>query len=461
MPDVIVVIPGILGSVLQKHGKDVWALSPGAVLRGLVPGGAGVEDLILDADPPDVEDLGDGIVATSLFPDTHLVPGLWKIDGYSRVADSIQRVFDVTPGRNYFEFPYDWRRDNRVAATRMDRLSRQWLKAWRDSSGNVGARLILIAHSMGGLVARHFLEVLGGWEDTRALVTFGTPYRGAVNALNFIANGFKKTLGPIPLVDLSEVLRSLTAVYQLLQIYPCYDAGDGHLVRVEEAANIPHLDAKKAAEALKFHYAIRDAVSVHRSDHKYRDEGYQIYPIVGTHQDTLQSARLEGGVLRAVAEYAGRDLDGDGTVPRVSATPIELSDEHREFFAAQKHGALQNSAVGWVQLEGILKSTQLDLSIFKAGPVPARQQNRLRLAMDDAFGTDEPVRVRVRPEWPLESVQASIVNVATNQGQTLDLSASQSAWLEGEAPPLPVGTYRITVSGERSVVPVSDVFLVA
>lgn len=310
-------------------------------------------------------------------------------------------------------------------------------------------------------MARHFLEVLGGWEDTRALVTFGTPYRGAVNALNFIANGFKKTLGPIPLVDLSEVLRSLTAVYQLLPIYPCYDAGDGHLVRVEEAANIPHLDAKKAAEALKFHYAIRDAVSVHRSDPKYRDEGYQIYPIVGTHQDTLQSARLEDGVLRAVAEYAGRDLDGDGTVPRVSATPIELSDEHREFFAAQKHGALQNSAVGWVQLEGILKSTQLDLSIFKAGPVPARQQNRLRLAMDDAFGTDEPVRVRVRPEWPLESVQASIVNVATNQGQTLDLSASQSAWLEGEAPPLPVGTYRITVSGERSVVPVSDVFLVA
>jgi hypothetical protein len=33
---------------------------------------------------------------------------------------------------------------------------------------------------MGGLVARHYLEVFDGWRDTRMLVTFGTPYRGSV-----------------------------------------------------------------------------------------------------------------------------------------------------------------------------------------------------------------------------------------------------------------------------------------
>jgi hypothetical protein len=27
MNDIVVVIPGILGSVLQKDGKDIWALS--------------------------------------------------------------------------------------------------------------------------------------------------------------------------------------------------------------------------------------------------------------------------------------------------------------------------------------------------------------------------------------------------------------------------------------------------
>ena len=56
---------------------------------------------------------------------------------------------------------------------------------------------------MGGLVARYFIEALGGWEVTRALITFGTPYRGSVNAIDFLAHGFKKGIGPFK-VDLSE-----------------------------------------------------------------------------------------------------------------------------------------------------------------------------------------------------------------------------------------------------------------
>ena len=90
MPDVIVVLPGIIGSVLQKHGKDVWGLSSGALMRGVVSAGASIKDLVLEVDPPGEDDLGDGIAATRLFPDTHLVPGLWKIDVYGRVTDAIQ-----------------------------------------------------------------------------------------------------------------------------------------------------------------------------------------------------------------------------------------------------------------------------------------------------------------------------------------------------------------------------------
>ena len=48
---------------------------------------------------------------------------------------------------------------------------------------------------MGGLVSRYYLEVLGGWRDTRRLITFGTPYRGSLNAVDFAANGFSKFFG--------------------------------------------------------------------------------------------------------------------------------------------------------------------------------------------------------------------------------------------------------------------------
>ncbi len=115
-----------------------------------------------------IDDLGDGIKATSLIQDTHFVPGLVKIDGYTAIARRIQDEFDVTPGTNYFEFPYDWRRDNRVAAHQLERFINQHLPLWRDASGAKNAKVILIAHSMGGLVSRYYLEVLGGWQNCRA-----------------------------------------------------------------------------------------------------------------------------------------------------------------------------------------------------------------------------------------------------------------------------------------------------
>lgn len=126
-------------------------------------------------------------------------------------------------------------------------MSRQWLSDWRSSSGTAEARPILVGHSMGGIVSRDFLEVLEGWRDTRALITFGTPYRGSLNALDYLASGMRK--GPAGIVDLSDLIRSLTSVYQLLPVYKCFDPGDGTLILVGEAGSIPGLDAAKAASA--------------------------------------------------------------------------------------------------------------------------------------------------------------------------------------------------------------------
>src|SRR5438477_495167 len=106
MPDLVVLLPGITGSVLRdSRGREVWA----PTARALVTLGRSVTDLELrdgDAD--------DGVTAPLMVPDLHLIPGLWKIDGYSKLSAYLQRQFAVTPGRNFFPFPYDWRRDNRV-----------------------------------------------------------------------------------------------------------------------------------------------------------------------------------------------------------------------------------------------------------------------------------------------------------------------------------------------------------
>src|SRR5687767_5808964 len=85
MPDLVILLPGITGSVLQKDGRDLWAFSVAGITGVLTTLGRNINALKLADDPPDVDDLGDGITAPRLFPDTHLIPGLWKIDGYGIV----------------------------------------------------------------------------------------------------------------------------------------------------------------------------------------------------------------------------------------------------------------------------------------------------------------------------------------------------------------------------------------
>lgn len=458
IPDVIVLIPGILGSVLQKNGKDVWAISGSGIGQALATHWNSIQGLTLKGDS-DKDDLGDQVTAPRLIDDVHLIPWLWKIDGYSRIRRALTTSFqDVKAQVNFFEFPYDWRRDNRVAARRLQAESGKWLQARRKTTGNDKAKLILVCHSMGGLVARYFLEVLGGWRDTLALITFGTPYRGSLNALNFIANGMKKKLGPIPIIDLSNLLRSFTSVYQLLPIYPCHDEGNG-MVRVKDAKKIPNLDAARAHAALCFHNEIRAAVEDNLKDNAYLQNRYVIHPVVGTRQPTLQSSRL-AGTLEMLYSYNESDMEGDGTVPLVSATPIEIEQEKRETFIAERHGSLQNASEVWTHVEAVLKNSRRDFGIFKAAADLQANNIRLGLSIDDLYEIGEPIRPKVRPDQQGVDLTAELSDVnVRNVSQAM--KPGPDGWYETEFPPQPEGVYRIRVFGGPGVCPVQDVFAVS
>jgi len=455
MRDVVVMLPGIIGSVLQKNGKDVWAVSGGAGLKALLSLGGSIKDLRLGDDPQDVDDLGDGVTAPRILPDLSLIPGFWKIDRYGRVTKTIKGSFDVTPGLNYFEFPYDWRRDNRVAARKLADSTHTWLSAWREHSGNDDAKLILIAHSMGGLISRYFLEVLEGWKDTRLLLTFGTPYRGSLNAMSFLAKGMRKKLGPITLIDLSDLLGSFTSVYQLLPIYPCVDTGAAELGRVSEVSNIPGIDQQRASAALGFHRSISEAVEHHLEDAAYVERGYKIQPLAGIFQPTLQSARLRQGEVSFLRSYQGDDHGGDGTVPRVSATPLEFSNQDREIYIKERHSSLQNTAHALAQLTGVLSSQVIDQSIFFA------PTTGLSLEIDDAYLEGEHLPVRALPEVEWAELTVSIEDTDTGASVArADLQAQQDGWHEAVLDPVAAGTYRLTVTGNGDIQPVTDLIAV-
>jgi len=449
LKDVIVLLPGILGSALEKGGKTLWDVSFGAIGRAVGSFGGSVNELVLSSD----SSTGDGVTATHLLSDAHIVPFFWKIDGYAELSQFIQTKLGVTPGEDFFEFPYDWRLDNRICAQRLASAALGWLENRRRRCPD--ARLILVGHSMGGLVARYFLEMLQGWRYTRMLITLGTPYRGSVKALAFLANGLRKQVGPVTLLDLTRLVQSLPSVHQLLPIYPCVGETGEELQGLEaiDRRKIGDLDVERARQGIAFHREIEKAIEANR---KQQDYDYTIVPVVGAYQPTFQSALFTEDGVQPLPTYKGQlMLGGDGTVPRFSATPIELSKAKAETFVACQHASLQNFDPVRVHMRAAMED--VDISKLKAVAAEA-----VSLDLRDAFVVGEAVRFRARCEGATEPVRALVTCLETSA--TVECEAGTApgpdGWQELDAGSLPVGTYRVQLEPESVAEPFSDLFVV-
>src|SRR5262249_26505630 len=125
------------------------------------------------------------------------------------------------------------------------------LERWRAQGGPYAdAQLVLVCHSMGGLVARWYLEHCGGAEITRKMVTLGTPYRGAAKALAQLVNGVHPRLRRLA-ADLPGFARTLPSIHQLLPAYACLERGTDLLTTTETP--IPGLRTAAVAAAMRFH----------------------------------------------------------------------------------------------------------------------------------------------------------------------------------------------------------------
>jgi len=454
--DLLIFLPGIMGSSLQLDGKDIWAVSGQALwqyLKTFPRFGRTLHSLGVRDDDFERADLGDGVTAGEVVMGDVLVAPLVRIGGYRPIIERIPQEFaGVVQGSvhaprddaNFFPFPYDWRRDNRATALKLKAFIDQQLPRWRQHSGAKDAQVILIAHSMGGLIARFYLELLAGWRDCRALITVATPHRGALNAVDTLANGIARYPA------LNAVVRELTSIYQLLPIYEAVLV-DGMPARVAEIDTLPGIDRERAIVAReKLHLAIIDQATKNRA----AGISQLTIPWVGIYQDTFQSALLEQGNvtmsygLPPIVDAAF--VGGDGTVPRVSAVPADFSkaDEERlPRYSAQQHGWLTNNEMTLTPLvetvRGILAPGTGPVLGGLQGAKPA-----ISLRADAVFGPGEPVALHLALgqttspltlEARLEPVAA---DAATLRNQVRVAPGEQATLrFEGVSP----GLYRVTV----------------
>lgn len=105
--------------------------------------------------------------------------GKWKLDPITHSYDDLFSSFKnngYESGVNLFDFPYDWRNNNATTARQLQSRIEGII------SGTKVSRVDVVAHSMGGLVARAYVEEISGaiYNDTiDELITLGTPHKGS------------------------------------------------------------------------------------------------------------------------------------------------------------------------------------------------------------------------------------------------------------------------------------------
>jgi len=227
----IIIIPGLTGSELvnSKTGEHVWFRK----------GRAKDDDLRLPISPNlarNRDNLVPGDIIRSVqflkfLPETEiyerLIDALEKRGGYREAKWSTATAKDAED--TFFVFPYDWRRDNvenaRLLITRIEAVKRRM--------GKPDLKFNVVAHSMGGLIARYAAmygnaDLPAGtprptWAGARhfgKIFLLGTPNEGSVQAIETLLNGFSYVGGGLNLPFIQNISRfdvfTIPSIYQLL-----------------------------------------------------------------------------------------------------------------------------------------------------------------------------------------------------------------------------------------------------
>ena len=218
----VIVIPGLFGSRLidRDTGEEIW---PGKASK-LIFGQYRDLEMAIYAEtltPKPSQLIPGGITETAVGQDFYgrLLNTLQKYGGYQ--PSELNHVLKDPTERRLYIFDYDWRQDNVVTAG----LFADFIQQIRMDYANPNLKVDIIAHSMGGLMARYYLrygrqDVLNdnklkvtwaGASTINKMILLGTPNLGSLSSIEGFIRGQKVGLGRIP----RDVVATMPATYQM------------------------------------------------------------------------------------------------------------------------------------------------------------------------------------------------------------------------------------------------------
>jgi pimeloyl-ACP methyl ester carboxylesterase len=203
----VVFVPGMMGSTLWRGSEQIWPNVKAMFTRPEI-----------FRFRPD-----DGVEARGIVDEVVLVPNFVKQQHYGRLGDYLAEALGYERSHDLFEFAYDWRQDIRRSAQRLAEAIEGWA---------IASPITLIAHSLGCIVCRYYVERLGGKAKVGRLILLGGPHAGYPKAMSHLLAGTDAFPFGILGEQVRQVMASFPALYQILPIASSVTDQSGHPIDV-------------------------------------------------------------------------------------------------------------------------------------------------------------------------------------------------------------------------------------
>ena len=315
----VIIVPGIMGSRLNRVSGDQGEVWPNGGSMFLSRTDDYLDELILDESG--YEQDGQDISPTAVIDSVLL---------HTAYGDLVNNFFDqgYVLGTTLFTIPYDWRLD---LSGEVDRLT----TAVQDAiSNSQSGKVNIIAHSMGGLLVKEYLNNLPDTSFVNKLVIAGVPQLGAPKAFKAIMYGDNMGFDLFGADILNPeririISRDMPGVYELLPTERYVNVSGGYVQDFRSGGSqiLNHEDTKIFLEDNDKNTTLLTRTNDFHADLDGEPFNAQsVYNIVGCRNpNTIGMFRLYDDKIEI------SPVDGDGTVPLTSS--FNLSSNYTNYFA--------------------------------------------------------------------------------------------------------------------------------
>jgi len=329
LPHPVLIVPGIAGTELWNEDELIWA----DLERMFWDVGDEflTENLSLDENGNSTQN----ILAKKVIERMGRSP--FEVNIFQNLKSSLE-LGGYETDQNLFFFLYDWRLD---LDNTKDFLN-QKIEEIKSQTGS--SKVDIIAHSMGGLLTKAYIEAYGK-DSIDKLIFVGTPHLGAPKAGKTLLEGDNFSIPWLDAGRIKELALNMPSLHQLLPSQTYFSEFQGYIKPFSFFANPPFYDYEQTKDYF-INSKSKNPIMFDTAEDffsKSLDEldlsGIDAYNIAGCKASTQAGYKMSFFNNIGLVGYSS----GDGTVPFISADYLNIPEPNKYYVKNGKHSELPST----------------------------------------------------------------------------------------------------------------------